>query len=128
MKHESIRVSIKALSVNEAWQGKRYKTAAYRRYERDLGRLLPRHISIPEGPLRLCVEWGMSRMSGDVDNPLKPFIDVLQKRYGFDDKRIHELWVRKTRVMRGAEYIDFSLSRFSPQCLPVDDRQASLFD
>lgn len=51
-------VKYNPLSVNDAWQGRRYKTEEYRRYERDLLLLLPR-IKIPEPPYRLEIEFGI---------------------------------------------------------------------
>ena len=39
---------IKPLSVNEAWQGKRFKTNSYKSYEKDVMRLLPANLEIPK--------------------------------------------------------------------------------
>jgi len=101
-------VPIKPLSVNRAWQGRRYKTDAYKSFERELLLLLPR-ITIPEtGELRAEYEFGMSSQS-DWDNPVKPVQDVLQKKYGFDDRRIMEASVRKVAVAKGQEYIKFRI-------------------
>ena len=105
MNHQ--RIPIKPLSVNACWQGVRYKTPAYKTYERDL-LLLLRPMEIPDGPLEIRIEWGMSAAS-DVDNPGKPFLDILQKRYGFNDNRVERLVLVKERVRRGLEYVDFAI-------------------
>lgn len=76
---EQIRIDIKPLSVNEAWQGKRFKTDAYKSYEKNLLLLLPR-MAIPTGKMKVFFEFGLSNVCSDIDNPVKPFLDVLQKK------------------------------------------------
>jgi hypothetical protein len=49
---------------------------------------------------------------------LKPFIDVLQKHYGFNDNRIYYLEVTKVKTDKGKEYISFKLNGLSQE--PVD--------
>lgn len=103
------RVDIKPLSINEAWQGRRFKTPKYTKYRDDMYLILPR-LSIPEeGDLYLDIDLGLSNASFDIDNALKPFIDCLQDKYGFNDKRITRLLVTKTIVSKGQEYIEFEL-------------------
>jgi hypothetical protein len=45
-------IKIKPLSVNKAWQGKRFKTNEYKQYEKEVSLLLPSHLKIPEGRLK----------------------------------------------------------------------------
>jgi len=103
------KVKIKALSVNECWQGRRFKTPSYLAYERALSVLLPKCVEVPEGPLALFLEVGQSNMAADFDNPVKPFCDILSKKYGFNDKQITEAVVRKRKVEKGGEYILFNI-------------------
>ena len=103
-----MRVNIKPLSINEAFQGRRFKTKAYKKYERDMLKILPK-LTVPEGELSLKLEFGLSARSADIDNPIKCFVDCLQKAYGFDDKMIYKLQVEKVIVKRGKEYIDFTI-------------------
>lgn len=56
-----------------------------------------------------------SNKRSDIDNCLKPFIDVLQKRYGFDDNRIYRIRITKVIVPKGSENIAFRLLPFKPQ-------------
>lgn len=107
-----IKVNIKPLTVNQCWQGRRFKTDAYKKYERSLLYILPK-ISLPEKPYRLTILYGVSNLASDVDNPTKPFIDVLQKKYKFNDKDIMELCLRKTKVNKGNEFIQFTFTTFS---------------
>ena len=82
------KVNIKPLSVNRAWQGKRFKTPEYAKYRRDMILILPPLRIQKEQELRLEIIWGLSSKLMDIDNALKPFIDCLQDKYGFDDRNI----------------------------------------
>ena len=101
---EDIRLDIKPLSVNRAWQGRRFKTPEYERYERAMLLMLP-CIKLPEPPYRIYYEFGFSNKQSDLDNPIKQLGDILQKKYGFNDKEIYEAFIRKKIVKRGQEYI-----------------------
>lgn len=105
------RVNIKPLSVNEAWQGKRFKTLKYKKYFRDLWVLLPSRLEVPKR-IHLHIEWGLSSKLADVDNPLKPFIDILQKKYGFDDRQIYKLTVEKSFTEKGKEFVKFKFVEY----------------
>ena len=102
------KINIKPLSVNNAWQGKRFKTNLYKSYEQELFYLLPK-LKIPEGKLRLKLLFGLSSKAGDLDNPVKPFIDILQKKYLFNDKKIYKLEIEKIDVKKGKEFISFEI-------------------
>lgn len=104
------KLDIKPLSVNQAWQGRRFKTDKYKKYINDLLLILPR-IDIPDGYLHLDLEFGFSSKASDIDNPVKPFIDCLQKKYKFDDKMIKKLTISANSVKKGAEYIKFRLKQ-----------------
>ena len=106
-----IRIDIKPLSVNEVWKGKRFKSVKYMNYEKKLMFMLPR-IMLPEDELSLSFIVGFSNSGADIDNVLKPFIDVLQKKYRFDDKRIYRILIEKTIVPKGKEFIEFTISRY----------------
>lgn len=102
-----IKVSIKPLSVNQAWQGKRFKTPAYKQYERDCLLLLPK-VDIPEGYLEAQYVFGFSSKLSDWDNPIKPMQDILQKKYEFDDKRIKKASIVIEKVSKGEEFFAFN--------------------
>jgi Holliday junction resolvase RusA-like endonuclease len=107
-----IEIKIKPLSVNQCWAGRRFKTPAYKNYERYLLHVLP-PMDIPEhGPLMILIDFGFSSAASDWDNPIKPLQDILQKRYGFDDKRIKRAIVNVEKVAKGSEYIKFNLYEF----------------
>lgn len=103
-----MRADIKPLSVNRCWQGKRFKTPEYKAYEQEV-LLKLRPLRLPEKPYKLFLEFGLSNMQADWDNPIKPFVDILQKKYGFNDRDIHEAEVKKVKTEKGSEYIEFEL-------------------
>jgi Holliday junction resolvase RusA-like endonuclease len=102
------RIKIKSLSVNQCWQGRRFKTQDYKTYEAEMFYLLPAKIVMGE-KVKLSITFGFSNKASDIDNPVKPFIDILQKRFGFNDKTIYKLEVEKKIVKKGSEYIDFNI-------------------
>ena len=103
-----IEVKTKPLSVNRAWQGKRFKTVEYKNYEVGVNWMLP-NIELPEPPFKVNYEFGFSNKASDLDNPVKPITDILQKKYGFNDRDIYELNVKKKIVKKGSEYIKFEI-------------------
>lgn len=103
-----MRIDIKPLSVNEAYTGKRYKTEKYRRYKFALLCKLPR-MEIGPPPYRVQYVFGLSNPSADIDNPVKPFQDILQEKYKFNDKHIDEIQVKREKVKKGSEFISFKI-------------------
>lgn len=82
------KIHIKPLSVNECRQGKRYKTKKYHHYEQQMIALLP-PINIPNSELYVTIEVGFASKRSDIDNIVKPFLDILQKKYSFDDSNVY---------------------------------------
>jgi len=105
-----MRIKIKPLSVNQAWQGKRFKTNKYKAFEKELLLLLPPMKIEFKGDLRVELIYGFSNSLSDVDNPTKPVLDVLQKKYGFNDRQIVELNLKKEVVSKGNEFIELSIN------------------
>ena len=103
------RLPIKPLSNNDTWQGRRFKTKAYKAYEFELLHTLPK-LDIPKGiKLELHINVGFSSKGSDLDNVLKPFLDCLSKKYKFNDNRIYRLELNKNIVSKGFEYIEFNI-------------------
>lgn len=103
------KINIKPLSVNEAWKGRRFKTDKYKNYEREVLLMLPR-ISVPDGKISLSLKFGLSSKNADVDNPVKCFVDCLQKKYKFNDKNIYKLQVEKVDAKKGKEFVEFEIA------------------
>jgi Holliday junction resolvase RusA-like endonuclease len=102
-----VKLNVKPLSVNEAWKGSRFKTKAYLSYEKALLLMLPnRDLKDVE---KVNIEFGFSSKLADIDNPVKPILDILQKKYGFNDRDIFELNIKKVVVKKGEEFIKISI-------------------
>lgn len=107
-----IEIPIKALSINSAYQGKRFKNETHKVYQRNVLLLLP-NISIGKAPYKLYLEIGLSSKLQDLDNCIKVFQDCLVKKYGFDDRDIYELHAKKIIVAKGKEFIKFKLNEIT---------------
>ena len=103
-------IKIKPLSVNQVWQGKRFKTKAYKDYEKEVLLLLPNSFKVPLGRLKIVLKFGFSSKLADWDNPIKPFQDILQKKYKFNDSQIYKAIVIKEIVKKGNEFIEFEIN------------------
>lgn len=103
-----MRLNIKPLSVNEAFKGRRFKTSKYKAYEKDVCYRL-RSFNIPPGELKISLKFGFSSSLSDFDNPVKPFVDCLQKRYSFNDRRIKSATINVVKVRKGDEFIEWNL-------------------
>ena len=106
-------IDMKPLTVNRAWKGRRYKSDQYTAFETELMYRLPPKLRgfdpTSNKKLEIFLEFGVSNSGSDWDNPIKPFVDVLQIKYGFNDKFIYDAVVRKRVVKKGLEYIKFEL-------------------
>lgn len=107
------RINIKPLSVNEVWQGKRFKTNKYKDYQKQVSLLLPK-IDLPPPPYEIHFTFGFSSSASDWDNPIKPTQDVLAAYYKFNDKLIKKGVVTTEKVKKGAEYFNFEILTFNP--------------
>lgn len=108
---------IKPLSINKAFQGRRFKTAEYKNYEAELLYTLPT-LNIPKNT-KLCleIEVGFSNKMSDLSNILKPFEDILCKKYDLDDKWNYKIILNKKIVEKGNDYLKFSFTDIdNPNC------------
>jgi len=105
-----ITLNEKALSVNKVWQGRRFKTKEYKLYEKKLLSLLPDIDFKFSNRISLDIVFGYSNRLNDIDNGLKPLIDILQKKYNFNDRYIYELNVKKEIVKKGQEFIKIKIN------------------
>ena len=103
------KINIKALSVNTCWQGRRFKTPAYKAYEEEVLYRIKKE-KVPSGKLLLRLTVGVSNKNADLDNVIKPFLDILQKKMGFNDKQIYGMDLWKEDVKKGEEYVEWELS------------------
>ena len=103
-------IQIKPLSINQAYQGRRYKTDKCKAFEKELMLKLPPLKLKYTGKLKVQLDYGFSSVLSDIDNPNKMVIDVLQKKYKFNDNQIFELNQKKEIVPKGKEYIKLTIN------------------
>lgn len=109
-----VKLNEKPLSVNLAWKGKRFKTDLYKDYEKAISLRLPAGKIDPKQMLRIEFFFGFSNKASDLDNPVKLLIDIAQKKYGFNDRNVYELNVRKCLVKKGAEFMQMGIFNLLP--------------
>lgn len=102
-------INIKPLSVNDCWQGRRFKTKEYKIYEKEM-KLKIKKQKMPVAPYNIELKLYLSNPLSDIDNPIKPILDILQKKLGFNDRLIDKLTVEKIRVEKGKEKICFLIT------------------
>jgi Holliday junction resolvase RusA-like endonuclease len=102
------KCNIKPLSVNKCWQGKRFKTPQYKKYEQELLYIL-KPQPLPEPPYYIVFDFYMSSSLSDWDNPIKPLQDILQKKYGFNDKDVVTGIGNKHKVKKGEEGFTYQI-------------------
>ena len=110
------RLPVKPLSANEAYaifKGRKIRTRKYKEYEtKVIVYLIQKGIKLElpkTGPLYLYLKIGVSSRF-DLDNCAKPFIDIAQKYFKFNDNRITYLQLEKEIAKRGEEFIEFQLT------------------
>lgn len=108
------KINEKPLSVNQAWQGKRFKTPAYKDYEKAMLLMMPKAKMDTEEMLRVEFFFGFSNKASDLDNPVKLLMDIAQKKYGFNDKNVFEMNIRKCLVKKGQEFIQMGIYKMLP--------------
>jgi Holliday junction resolvase RusA-like endonuclease len=108
------KINEKPMSVNLAWQGKRFKTPAYKDYENSMMLMMPKAKIETDEMLRVEFFFGFSNKASDLDNPVKLLMDIAQKKYSFNDKMVFELNVRKCIVKKGEEFIQMGIYKMLP--------------
>mgnify|MGYP000461652879 CR=1 FL=1 len=106
------RIDLRPMSVNEAWQGRRFKTSGYKSFEEACLYLLPR-LQLPKPPFEVQYVFGFSNKLADLGNPEKLITDILCKKYGFNDKDIYRMVLEKDIVVKGQEYFTFQISHYA---------------
>lgn len=107
-----IDLKIKPMSINKAFQGRRFKTKEYIKYSEVVTMMLPK-LKFPAPPFKFYIEYGFSNVASDIDNPTKLIIDIMQKKYDFNDKNIFEMKLKKVKVAKGEEYIKIFVEEYT---------------
>jgi Holliday junction resolvase RusA-like endonuclease len=107
------RINIKPLTVNRAYQGRRFRTPELLAYQQELAYRLPK-IEVPKGKLDVSYVFGVSSRNSDLDNCVKAFQDALAEQYGFNDRDVYRMEVEKQIVPKGKEFVGFDLQAHRP--------------
>ena len=110
----SFKLNEKPLSINGAYLGRKIKSDAYRQHEKTMLLQMPAGKVDPTIMLRVELFFGYSSQASDIDNGIKVTIDIAQKKYGFNDKNVFELNVRKCIVKKGEEFIQMGIYPLLP--------------
>jgi Holliday junction resolvase RusA-like endonuclease len=107
-----IKLNIKPLSINAAFQGKRFKTPLYKSYETKMLLMLPKSIGKIPDQIEVNITFGFSNKASDIDNCVKLFLDLLQKKYRFNDSQIYRLNIHKVLTDKGLDFIEFEIKKY----------------
>lgn len=81
------KLKTKPLSVNKCWQGRRFKTKDYKKYEEELLLTLKKEPMI-RGYVEVVLEFRLKNdKRSDVDNFVKPLLDIIVKKGLIEDDR-----------------------------------------
>lgn len=92
-------IKVKPLSANQCWQGRRYKTRKYDDYIKECLLLLPKRDQI-KGECGIKIVFALEKPKRqDVDNFLKPLLDIITKKgYIEDDRFVQEISIKKVKA------------------------------
>jgi Holliday junction resolvase RusA-like endonuclease len=108
------KINEKPLSINGAFLGRKVKSAQYREHEKTMLIRMPPGKIETDQMLRVELFFGFSSKASDIDNCVKVTLDLAQKKYGFNDKMVFELNVRKCIVKKGEEFIQMGIYQMLP--------------
>lgn len=99
MRKIEVEILMKPLSINAAYQGRRYRTPTYKKYQEDMHLLLPKKKML-EGQIGVLLTFRVKYPAMcDVDNFIKPILDIIvQKGYIYDDRRVYFLQAQKGKA------------------------------
>lgn len=102
-------IPIKPLSVNKAWQGRRFKTKDYQQFERDMLWLMPKREQV-KGDVEVHYKFYLKAYGKtDVSNLIKCLEDIIVKAGWIeDDRKVIKLTAEKVRSKTDSIEIEIS--------------------
>ena|SRR3990167_4485065 len=101
---------VKPISVNECWQGRRFKTKKYDAFIEEMLLQMPQHKPL-DGLLEVEIIFGLrSLVRGDLDNLLKPVIDCIVKKHWIADDR-YITTIKASKVKQKKESISIMIKQ-----------------
>ena len=109
---EMIFIHVKPISINECFQGRRFKTKKYDVFIKEMLYSMPKQITFSGNIDLKIVLYLKSILRSDIDNFIKPIIDCLVKKGWIEDDRfIQHLEVVK--VKNKIEQIEIELKQLN---------------
>lgn len=105
-----LRINLKPISVNKAWQGRRFKSKEYKGFEQDfLLELSKMDIQKTEGEYGMTLHFHMKNaLASDLSNFIKTTEDIIVKAGLVDDDRFcKQMVVRKYKSPE--DYFEFDI-------------------
>lgn len=111
----SASVPLKPFSANKMYTGRKRKSIYYKQFIREvLTSLEDDARSVPRsGMLRVCFVFNVENIAADVDNMVKPMLDILQTKYGFNDRQVFSLVVDKYLVDADEVGIYYEIKKYN---------------
>ena len=109
-----IRIALKPISTNAMYSGRRFKSAAAKKFEEDVALLLAlyaQNVKLPDGDLVVHYRFGTTRRQ-DTDNNIKCLQDAICRHFGIDDRRFAAHTAVRIPVKQGGEFITFFIEAF----------------
>lgn len=109
-----ILLPITPMSINKCYQGRRFRTKEYKAWQEHGIYLLKGQYGL-SGKFHVKIKWYKKTVaSTDIDNPVKPVVDLLVKSGVIpDDRYIYKLEVEKHKTPEGQEdYYDIEILPF----------------
>lgn len=104
-----VEQDIKPLSINKAFQGRRFKTKQYQDFEALCLYSMPKYQQI-RNFVSIDIIFYFKNNRSDIDNCIKPILDIIVKKgYIEDDRKIMKLTVQK-RITKGKEGFGFRIN------------------
>ena len=99
MKQIYAEIKVKPLSVNQAWQGRRFKTRKYDDYIKECLYSLPKKPQIKAKRVAVEITFYLKNAErSDTDNFLKPILDIIVKKgWILDDRYVYKITAEKVK-------------------------------
>lgn len=119
---------LKPVSVNQAWYRNKTRSRVYMDYIEGwhhylMGESIDSDIEIKDMRFKVVVHVGFSNRASDLDNVLKPTIDIMQQWFNFDDKQVIHLEAFKHITTKGNDYIYVELHEVFEEDYPAYQKE-----
>ena len=108
------KINIAPLSVNKAWQGRRYRSKEYKDWSAEVLWLIRKqNLTTIKGAVKIKIEWGYKfAKRTDIDNPIKVLLDALTESHVIDDDvNIRQMEIKKTKSVE--PYIKVEINKLT---------------